>query len=93
LSRDDLRIWANTLNYSIAVTAGVNFKHKHKRDSETETGHVDECDGSRAAPVLAQLTSSDGLASLKTALVNVAGESFLSTTIPSNYTVDGTLNF
>ncbi|KUJ07393.1 calcineurin-like phosphoesterase [Mollisia scopiformis] len=69
------------------VTAGINFKHKHKRDTTTTTDHS-ECEGSAIIPIMTSFTST-GMAAFQSALTETMGESWLSTTIPSNYTVAG----
>ena len=66
------------------VTKGINFK----RDSTAASSAHSECEGSAAIPILEAITN-DGLATLRSALVSVMGESFLNTEVPSNYTVPG----
>lgn len=67
------------------MSIGINFK----RDGtpSTVSDHSD-CEGSAALPILGQLTTT-GLAALQSALVARFGEDWLSTSIPSNYTVAG----
>lgn len=65
------------------VSIGINFK----RDTTTESAHSD-CEGSAAIPILAQLTTA-GYDALRSALVAKLGEDWLTTVIPSNYTVAG----
>lgn len=67
----------------VTVSPGINFK----RDELTTHTHG-ECGGSAAVPILASFTGS-GMSGFQNALVATMGDSFLNTTVPSNYTVAG----
>lgn len=72
----------------VTVSPGINLR---KRDgTEAEVGDVDAdhtCEASTVAPVLSSIYSDEGIAALRSALVNVAGASFLNTTVSGNFTV------
>lgn len=65
----------------ITIKPGVNFKRDNSSISDGGAdghGHVGECDGSQAAPILSSIsTSTDGLETLKSTLVDVLGTAFL----------------
>ncbi|KXJ88155.1 calcineurin-like phosphoesterase [Microdochium bolleyi] len=65
------------------VSPGINFKRDVVAGSVTTAG---ECDGSRAVPILTGLLGADGIANLRAGLVDVLGEAFLDTAVPSNST-------
>lgn len=66
------------------VSVGINFK----RDASTTANAHSECEGSAIIPIMTSFTGT-GIAAFQSALVITMGESFLSTLIPSNYTVAG----
>lgn len=76
------------------VSFGINLKKtKHRRDlNETApvvVSHDDHaCESSTVAPVMASIYSDEGIDALRSALVQVAGASFLDTTVSGNFTVD-----
>lgn len=72
----------------ITVSPGINLKKRVETTDAAADLAGDECEGSKAIPILSSMYVEDtGMDVLRQALVNVAGESFLNTTISSNYTV------
>ncbi|KAH9946301.1 Metallo-dependent phosphatase-like protein [Epithele typhae] len=69
------------------IKPGVNFKRDTTDATPTTAG---ECDGSQAVPILSAIPGSTGLQALQNVLVAALGSGFMNTTIPSNYTVNGT---
>lgn len=68
------------------VSIGINFKEK--RTDAAGVHEHSECEGSAAIPIFSAFTG-EGVAAFQSALIETMGESFLNTTIPSNYTVAG----
>jgi sphingomyelin phosphodiesterase len=66
------------------VSIGINFK----RDASATSLEHNDCEGSAAIPIFGQLTTT-GYSALQSALVAKLGEDWLSTSVPSNYTVAG----
>ncbi|TLD11737.1 hypothetical protein PspLS_11811 [Pyricularia sp. CBS 133598] len=79
---------ADAQHNCITIKPGVHFK---RDDSSTaagvpaadDHGHVAECDGSKAAPILSSIsTTTEGLETLKSVLSEVLGPAFLNQQLP-----------
>lgn len=71
----------------ITISPGINLR---KRDTDDTTDEHAEhtCETSTIAPVMSSIYSDGGIDALRTALTEVAGASFLNTTVSGNFTVD-----
>lgn len=79
---------ADAQHNCVAVKPGVNFKRDESSGdadlpAADDHGHVGECDGSQAAPILSDIsTSTEGLETLRSVLSEVLGPAFLDQQVP-----------
>ncbi|PSR75191.1 calcineurin-like phosphoesterase [Coniella lustricola] len=75
------------------VTPGINLRRRQLAQralpDTVDSGDLEEhaCEASVAQPVLSSIYSTEGLSAFQRSLVDVAGASFLNTTVEGNYTV------